>query len=281
MIQDASQYKGWRILVTRPQAQAQAWIAHLQARGFSAEAVNLLAIVPVTDVDAVQAIKNCVMNLDNYAKVIFVSQNAVEQGMNWIDRYWPQLPINVSFLAVGATTAKLLASYGVAVEDLAVASAGSMTSESLLQAASLQAPLDEKILIMRGQGGRGHIAETLRQRGAKVDYCELYQRELPTAAVAQLRTWLHRYFAQLAPSVSPRDILSVHSGESLQNLQQLMAELATELKSEQREHVFDIPLLVPSERVAQSAQLMGWQKVIVAENATDAAMTQALEHYCT
>ena len=61
------------------------------------------------------------------------------------------------------------------------------------------------------------------------------------------------------------DIISVHSGETLDNL--MSAGGAAWRHT---------PILVPGERVAQRAIEVGFQQVIVAENATDDAMLQAL-----
>jgi uroporphyrinogen-III synthase len=254
----------------------------LAALGFAVDAISLLAIEPLETDDAIQAIKNQIMNLDNYAKVIFVSQNAVQYGMQWIDSYWPQMPIRLAFFAVGATTARQLASYGVQVEDLAQAAAGAMNSESLLQAASLQQVEDEKILIVRGQGGRGHLAEELRKRGAQVEYCEVYKRSLPDAAAADLLGWIQNNGPERQDDIQEQRLISVHSGESLQNLELLLSRLRElqQLSDDHCEKLKRTPLLVPGERVAAVARTLGWQLPISAENATDLAMTQALTHYC-
>jgi len=263
------------VAITRPEAQAAPWAEQLQALGFSCTRLNLLEISAVAEADKVRAIKNKILDFDLYQKVIFVSQNAVDYGMGWLEDYWPQLPMGIDYFAVGATTAKKLANYGVEVQDLAVSTNGGMTSEDLLSAEHLQDVDGEKILIFRGCGGRGHLAEELRKRGAWVDYCELYERGLPIAAREQLL----QLFAS-AEVISAQLIMSLHSGESLQNLLAVLAQLTPAQQSAARAWMHSNILLVPSQRIVEAAQEAGFKRIICAENATDNAMTAALLNYC-
>lgn len=263
------------VVITRPEAQAAPWAEQLQAMGFRCARLNLLEISPVVEEDKIRAIKNKILDFDLYQKAIFVSQNAVDYGMDWLEDYWPQLPIGIDYFAVGATTAKKLASYGVKVQDLAVSTSGGMTSEDLLSAEHLQNVDGEKILIFRGCGGRGHLAEELRKRGAWVDYCELYERGLPIAAREQLLQLIA--FTEAADT---QIMLSLHSGESLQNLVAVCAQLTPAEQARVRAWMHNNVLLVPSLRIVEAAQTAGFKRIICAENATDNAMTAALLDYC-
>ena len=267
--------QGFCVVITRPDAQAAPWAEHLQTLGFSCARVSLLDIVAVSTDEKIRAIKNKILDFDLYQKVIFVSQNAVDYGMDWLEDYWPQLPIGIEYFAVGATTAKKLAGYGIKVQDLAISSRGGMTSEDLLNAAHLQHVDGEKILIFRGCGGRGHLAEELRKRGAWVDYCEVYERLLPAQATEQL--------AQLFAAekvVKSRMVMSLHSGESLHNLLSALAQLPTAQQPLVTQWMQEIQVLVPSQRLVETAQIAGFKHIIRAENATDSAMTTALLDFC-
>lgn len=259
-----NELQGLHILVTRPVQQAEPWADRLRAMGAKVNVISLLDIVSLQSPEEVQSIKNCVMNLDLYHKAIFVSQNAVEQGFEWIDRYWPQLPVRVNFFAIGEVTAQLLQSYGVTVTDLAQCQLGNMTSEALLQSPSLQKVDGEKIVIFRGQGGRTHLGDSLSARGARVDYCELYARQLPKDAQTKLA-------AHLA-AASELQIVVLHSGETLDNFVSLLQQLAIDNEPKAR----DFYVLVPSERVLQAALAAGFKQVVAAANATEAGMLQAL-----
>src|SRR5690606_2690658 len=142
----------------------------------------LLELQPVTDDRQRQSIKNQVINFDLFQKAIFVSQNAVNFALDWLDEYWPQLPVGVEYFAVGETTARALQTHGLRVSALTAAETGAMNSETLLSEPELREVAGEKIIIFRGCGGRGHMGEILRERGAHVSYCELYQRHLPDSA---------------------------------------------------------------------------------------------------
>jgi uroporphyrinogen-III synthase len=248
---------GLKVLVTRPQHQAAEWREALHEQGASTQAVPLLAIQPVSERAELQAIKNCILDLDLYQTAIFVSQNAANYGCDWIDQYWPQLPVGVQWLAVGKKTAEFLWREGYDVSS----AEGEMNSEALLRLPCLQSVRGQRVLIFRGQGGRPHLAEVLTERGAKVDHCELYERLLPIEASAQL--------AALRWSDQEPLIISVHSGESFKNLCESMPKTDTT-------KWLELPLLLPGERVAELAQESGFKKIIVAENATSESMLAAL-----
>jgi uroporphyrinogen-III synthase len=262
MAGDDQRLGGLHIIVTRPLAQALAWAEQLRAQGAHVDCMPLLEIRPLADAGQQQAIKNRILDLDRYQKVIFVSQNAVEYGCEWIDTYWPQLPIGVEFFAVGETTARQLLARDFPVTDLAQSQTGTMTSEALMQAPGLQQVSGERILIMRGLGGRPQMGQVLSARGAEVDYCELYQRCLPEDAANNLASLL------AARDQQRPLIITLHSGEALENLKIVLGEYQTVLNQ--------CYLLVPSQRVQELAQTAGFEHVLAAQNATDACMLQGL-----
>lgn len=245
---------GLRVIITRPRAQATAWQSRLQQAGASCLALPLLSIEPVQGAAEIQAVKNIVLDIDHYAIAIFVSQNAVTFGCDWLDRYWPELPLGLAMLAVGKATASKLRDLGHSV----TAAGQAMNSEALLELPQLQQVAGKKIVVFRGCGGRPLLGETLKARGASVDYCELYHRRLPQGSARALAALV----------LGAGDVISVHSGETLTNLtQSLGAERAAWIRQ---------PILVPGQRVAQLAKEAGFERVIVAENATDEAMLAAL-----
>mgnify|MGYP000088101937 CR=1 FL=1 len=244
-----------RILVTRPAHQAHNQIELLQQLGAEAIPFPLQQIDPVAeDAPAYHLLKSRILDLDLYQSVIFVSANAARFGADWIDQYWPQLPLGVNWLAIGRRTAEVLADYGIT----AFHSEQGYDSEALLTAAPLQDVDGQKILIMRGQGGRELLADTLRQRGAQVDYADLYYRNCPLYNETQIAS-------TLAP---PLDGLLITSADALANLHTLADLYLTSLQK--------YPLIVPSERIASLARQQGWQQVRVATGPDDRAMIQAL-----
>ncbi len=241
---------------TRPCHQNSVWQQQLAELG-EVLAVPLLAIAPLTEADDCQAIKNYVADLDHYQHVIFVSQNAVAAGFEWINNRWPQLPSGVIFYAIGAKTAEAMRQYCDEVTECGEA----MNSEALLQVPTLQAVAQQKVLIFRGQGGRTLLADALRARGARVDLCELYARQLPAMAKVTC--------AQLEPS--RRHVVPVFSGDSLVNLVQVLPSHINKK---------ELQLIVPAQRVADMARDEGFCRIAVAQNASEAAMLACIRE-CT
>jgi len=273
---------GWRVLNTRPAAQAEKWRQSLQDAGANSARLALMEIAPLTDPAQFQAIKDRVMTMGEYQHAIFVSQNAAYHGLDWIDQYWPQLPFELKFYAVGSATAAQLREYGCRVSD----AGGTMNSEALLALPSLQNLSDQKVVIFRGLGGRPLLAEILSERGAQVDYCELYQRVFPReGAIDKLADFRWG---------QPRDVVAVHSGESLKNWCQLLDELAAgddghdstsrsanvDRLPYNLQQLKKVPIMVPGQRVARLAKQQQFEQIVVAENASDQAMIDALRRWC-
>jgi uroporphyrinogen-III synthase len=263
-----------RVVITRPLAQAQKWRESLQAAGIDAITIPLLELRGVTGNEHIRAIKNVVLDFDHYQKAIFVSQNAVDFALQWLEDYWPQLPLGIDYFAVGETTARQLQQRGLRVSALTAAEHGAMNSESLLAAAELQQVAGDRIVIFRGCGGRGHMGDILQARGASVTYCELYERLLPEASSTQfVDAFAH------ADAWQQHTIVALHSGESLENYRKVLQALAqSNITAGLAKRLQALPLLVPGERVAQLAGGAGFNQVFVAENATDASMLAALQN---
>jgi uroporphyrinogen-III synthase len=185
----------------------------------------------------------------DYAWLIFVSANAVEHAQP----YLPPLR-DVGIAAVGRKTARALD--GAGMTNILVPST-TADSEGLLGEPALAEVAGQRILIVRGSGGRPLLADTLRSRGARVEYAEVYRRELPADTRTRLRALLHR----------PPGAITITSGEILENLTTL-AGPATSLR--------DIPLVAVSTRVAEMARHAGFRQVIQARGAGDDAIVAAL-----
>lgn len=188
---------GVAVVVTRPAAQNQALCQMIAAAGGEAHALPVLAIAGLA---ATSALRAQLGQLRSYQLAIFISANAVEYARQLLADTWPP-PLSVA--AVGKATARALMASGV--QQVLQPTAG-FNSESLLALPELQQVAGKKIIIFRGQGGRELLADSLRQRGAQVDYAEVYRRIRPEVS---LRTLL------ALPKV---DFITATSNESLQNL---------------------------------------------------------------
>ncbi|WP_421868618.1 uroporphyrinogen-III synthase [Motiliproteus sp.] len=250
---------GQRILVTRPAHQAEPLCHRLQQLGAEPIRFPLLKITP-TAADAPQypLLKQYFLDLDNYRAVIFVSANAARLGYEWIDQYWPQLPIRIDWLAVGSATGDCLRELGIQP----CSGDGRMDSETLLQLPQLQRVEGQRILICCGRGGRELMAETLRRRGAQVDLAELYCREIPEYDATEIESIIYK---------SSASAMLVSSGEALTNLINL-----TQPHGGGVGQLAETPLVVPSQRVAELAKQNKFNHIRVAANATDEAMIAVL-----
>lgn len=243
-----------KVLVTRPAAQNADLIQALTAAGYEALALPLLKIDVLSDnhLPQVAMIKTMIQRLDEYDQVIFISTNAVKAGFYWIDRYWSQLPLHPTWYAIGKATAQCLQQWVTQVERCGEA----MNSESLLAHPQLQDMQNRKVLIVRGTAGRSYLREVLEQRGAKVDYCEVYQRQSLVYSQQELA-----YIAQQGLFA-----ITVSSGETLH----LLLEQA--VNDGIKERIQCLPLIVPSQRVKALANDWGFTDIHVAENAGVDAM---------
>ncbi len=252
---------GKRVLVTRPPHQAHGQLQRLQQLGADAVAFPLLEIRPIdTAAPQFQPAKSCMLDLDLYHSVIFVSANAARFGASWIDDYWPQLPLGVNFLAVGQKTAATLSDYGID----ACPNPFGYDSEALLNAAPLQQIAGERILIVRGIGGREKLAEELSARGAKVDYAELYQRCPPPYCDDAVSSTLY----DPVP-----DAVIITSGNALENLLSIAAGSNRQFDTAP---LLACQLVVPSKRIEQLAKTAGFTRIKTAAGPDDQSMTDAL-----
>lgn len=252
-------FTGLNVLLCRPQDAATTLQERIIEAGGSCSHVPCMEIVTLAEIAEIAEIKNRILDVDRYQKVIFISQNAVKHAEPWLDQYWPQLPIDQQYFAIGAATAE-------AVSNMAFVElhkpCGAMDTESLLELPQLQDLSDKNVLIFRGKGGRELLAQALRQRGATVDYCELYRRQAPQGLAQSLS---RSVFA----NTGLRHVIMVHSGESLANLHGALKEVALD-------DWLEYELICPSQRVANQAHDLGFGKVRAASNAGEPAMLKAL-----
>jgi uroporphyrinogen-III synthase len=247
-----------RVLVTRPAGQADALIASLEQRGFSAEHLPMLQIEAINPLPGVQ--RQRILDLDRYQHLIFISANAARIGLECIDDHWPQRPVGQRYWAVGESTAQVLEAAGLEVTR----PADDMSSEGLLALPGLASIRDQRILIVKGEGGRGFLEEQLRARGALVEALICYRR---AAAAHDGQACRGRLFGQ-----RPVQLVMVSSGEGLELLSGL-------LQPGEHTNLAQVTLLVPSPRVADQALQLGWKRVECAENASDSAMLAAAEKW--
>ncbi len=240
--------QGLKVLVTRPKQRAGGLCELIAVAG----GVPLqFAAIEITEPGNATSREYARQHINEFDMAIFISPTAVEKTLDFLG----ELPAGIQLAAIGSRTARTLQSRGLNIDIVP----GGHDSEALLAHPLLQAEQisGKKIVIFRGEGGRELLRNTLRARGADVCCADMYQRTPP--ADARL---LDHYLAET-------DIIAVSSNEGLQNLY----DLATN-----RESLTRHALVVPGERALTLATALGFDKIIVAENATDEACLNALEY---
>jgi uroporphyrinogen-III synthase len=233
---------GRGVLVTRPRELAQGLAQRVADAGGRAVLFPAIEIEPLPQSGPV----------GRYDVVVFVSPSAVRHGSRWVGA-------GHKTLAVGAGTAHEIKRYG---QDVIFPASGA-DSERLLELPELAQLSGRQVLIVRGQGGRSLLGDTLRERGARVEYAECYRRVRPRADAAPLLA---------AWAAGEIRAVTVNSGEALQNLVALLG-------AEGRERLRDTPLFVPHRRVAQQAESAGLRKVLIAGPGDDEMIERLVAYF--
>ncbi len=169
-----------RVLVTRPQPQADAWVARLRGRGVDAVALPLLGIAPAADPAPVDAAWRALGGSAPPALVVFVSPNAVGAFFDRrpLGAAWPAASVAA---APGPGTAAALAERGVPEAAIVqpAADAAQFDSEALWARLAGRPWGGARVLVVRGDGGRDWLADTLRAAGADVGFVQAYRRGAP------------------------------------------------------------------------------------------------------
>ncbi|MFA6902969.1 MAG: uroporphyrinogen-III synthase [Gallionellaceae bacterium] len=226
---------GLNIAVTRPREQADKLAQEIEKLGGNCIRFPLLEISPLADE---QVLRQFVARLHAFQLLIFISPNAVRYGMEAIRRAGG-LPATAQVAAVGLSSAQALHDEGVAN---VIAPQQRFDSEALLELAEMQNMNDMHVAIFRGDKGRELLGDTLKSRGAIVEYATCYHRGKPQHNVSDLLA-------------AKPDALSVSSSEALNNLWEMAG-------TTERVRLAAIPLFAPHQRIAAAARELGWQNIV-------------------
>lgn len=243
-----------KVLVTRPAHQAQGFCRLIESEGGEAIRFPVMDIVPAPDE---QTVKQQLAQLEHYDIAIFISANAVRHTVS----HCPNgLPSSIKIAAVGNKTAASLRAQGVPVD---IVPKHGFNTEALLESPLLHVIQNKRIAIIRGVGGRETLAKTLSQRGAKVDYIEVYQRVLPNQRLSDVMG--HQNC----------DIIAVTSQQGLRNLITL---------ADDKDWLFNTALACNSQRTATLARELGFhQDIVTSFEPGDEAMIASIvswQHKC-
>lgn len=233
---------GRGVLVTRPRDLAGAFAEALERRGARAIVFPSIEIVPLPPPAALRSAAD-------YDLVVFVSPSAVRVACAHLAA-WP-----AAVAAIGSGTRRELERAGA---TRIVAPRAGADSEALL--AALPEVAGKRVLIVRGQGGRAVLGDTLAARGAAVEYAECYRRVRPAAdpqpvLAAWRRGELHA--------------VVVSSAEAFDNLLDMLGSAL--LRS--------TPIFVPHQRVAEHVRARVDGDVQVAASGDDQTIERLVAYF--
>lgn len=248
--------EGRHIVVTRPAGQAAHLAEALVALG--AQPV-LFPVLAIFDLDDPRPLLDLAIRLDNYDWAAFVSPNAVDKALTPIlaRRPWPA---HLRVATVGRSSEMALARFGI--RDV-VAPQERFDSEALVALPELQDMAGKRVIIFRGDGGRELLGDTLKSRGATVEYVGCYRRGKPVADPAPLlKLW----------GDGRLDALTVTSSEGLRNLYDMVGKVG-------QSWLRKTPTFVPHARIADQARSLGFHDVIATGPGDDGLVAGLLEHF--
>ncbi|OFZ66822.1 MAG: uroporphyrinogen III synthase [Betaproteobacteria bacterium RBG_16_56_24] len=225
---------GLKIAVTRPRDQAVQLARRIEQAGGTVFLFPLLDISPVQDT---KTLREQIARLAQFDVAIFISPNAVQFGMAAIRQAGP-LPQSLKIATIGQGSAQALRELGL---SHVITPAERFDSEGLLALPELRDVAGWRMMIFRGDGGRELLGDTLKARGASVEYAACYRRSKPQLAVQALLD-------------ARPDAITVTSSEALGSLRQMLGDSARTL-------LRDMPVFVPHARIAELAGQQGWKRV--------------------
>lgn len=248
---------GLNIVITRPREQATNLAQRISQAGGQAVLFPLLDISPVSDMQPLYAL---ISRLHEFDLAIFISPNAVRYGMeaiiatkNNVGVLTGQnnvLPATLKIAAIGQSSVRALHNYGV---TNIIAPQNRFDSEALLALPELNQISGWRTVIFRGNGGRELLGDTLKARGASVEYVTCYQR-----------TQSHQDASQLF-SANP-DAITVTSSEALDYLWSMLDNTG-------QKQLAAVPLFAPHARIAEAAHKLGWNAVTLTDAGDDGMLS--------
>ncbi|MEO6974496.1 MAG: uroporphyrinogen-III synthase [Gallionella sp.] len=237
---------GFKVVVTRPRDQALKLAQKIEQAGGVPLLFPLLEITPVQDATA---LNEQVARLGQFNMAVFVSPNAVHYGVAAI-RSSGAVPDSLKIATVGQGSAQALRESGI---TSVIAPTKRFDSEGLLALPELQHVAGWRVMIFRGDGGRELLGNTLKERGAAVEYASCYRRSKPQQDKSVLMA-------------SVPDAIIVTSSEALDYLWQM-------LDDNEQDVLRNTALFVPHARIARLAREQGWARVQVTTSGDDVMLS--------
>ena len=249
---------GRHVVVTRPAGQ----VAHLATALAGQGAIPVFyPVLEILDIEDPSPVLDVAIRLDSFDLAVFVSPNAIEKALGLIlpRRSWPA---RLRVAALGKSSERELARNGI--KDV-ISPLLRFDSEALLELPELTDVNDKRVIIFRGDGGRELLGDTLKARGATVEYVTCYRRARPQLDPAPLlKLW----------EEGRLDAVTLTSSEGLRNFHDMLGRLG-------QAWLKKTPAFVPHARIAEQAQILGLTKVIPTDPGDDGLMAGLMQYFAS
>ncbi len=266
------------VVLTRPEGRNKNLLKLLANRGIEAKELPMLRIALLDEKQQLVEIKQQLTGViqpdleaeykldSTFDYALFISANAVEAAAAFCRNYAVDWPAELPCLGMGAASYAAIEAQGWKVLNPGTdaSTPESMTSEQLLKQPWSGQLANRRIALVRGERGRELLANVLRQRGALVEAISIYRREAVSYEPAELEARI--------PIVDDLEQSAVvfASGEAMENFCSVVDGSGIKpLLSKLR-------CLVPSMRVALEARERGFEKIVVADGASDNAFLRRI-----
>lgn len=255
----------YHVLITRPEEKGRLLAMQLQTIGITTTCQSFFDYHSYTDQKTLQrTLKESLPDIIIFVSVAAVNfANQIHPISAWVNS---KTTNRTRIFAVGQATKMALESCSVNQ----VIYPTLQNSEGLLELAELNTVNNKNIIIVRGNGGREHLKDVLKQRGAQVNYIESYQRLWQTVNNNVVKQW---HDTQI-------NAIVITSNALLQRIVDIISAFIDTLTSEEK-LIFEswynaCCWVVASERIANNAKALGLYNIIDANGANDQAIIVAL-----
>jgi len=241
-----------QVLITRPEKAGRVLAQQLKSIGIETHCQ------PFFDYHALATKKSTKKLIEQYpqAMLIFVSVAAVKFAHHTFDfSQWQQKCV----IAVGSATQIALKELGVKAISPKLHTSEGLLMLSALAEENINA---QNVIIIRGDGGREHLAQELRLRGAKVHYLESYKKVWHQLSQSHVQQWKDQQI----------NCIVVTSNALLESIVHL-------IKNSDSYWQTTGLWVVASSRIAERAKQLGLLNIINANGANDQAMLSAITLY--
>ena len=241
-----------RVLITRPESESTfGLITMLNESGM--EAVHL-PLIAYRGSPNPELFGQLLKQLKDFDWIIFNSPQAVIETLAALNKLELTLPTE-KIIAIGEGTAKPLKRLGYNV----LTPIADWRSEGVLGLAVLQNIAGLKIALIKGEGGRQALAAMLKDRAAEITEIIAYERYCPSYAISHVAKLINVGV----------DIVIATSYESMQNLMRITTPM-------QQTKIFQTILVVTSDRLKLLASHLGFQRIWVAKQMSNAALMKTI-----